>query len=253
MRPLRPRRPPMTPAFLTAEWRDLLIANYEVAPRRLAPYLPAGTELDLFEGKALVSFVGFRFLQTRVLGCTIPGHVDFEEINLRFYVTRTLADGTRRRGVVFLGEIVPRRMIAWVARHRYGEPYQHRPMRQRPGGDALGYECRVEGEWQGISARGVGSARPATEDPMAAFITEHYWGYTRRSAMRTDEYEVTHPVWKVRDAVDIVNTLDTAALYGPDLADLVRPIAHSACIAEGSAVAVHRGVPLSVERTGSRS
>ena len=231
--------------FLTAEWRDLLILNYEVAPDRLRPFVPAGAALDLFEGKALVSFVGFRFLRTRVRGVPIPGHVDFDEMNLRFYVTRTLPDGSVRRGVAFLGEIVPRRAIACVARVVYGEPYHRRAMRHRQD-DGLAYECRVGREWQGVRGRAVGPARPATDDPAAAFITEHYWGYTRRSATRTDEYEVRHPVWRVRDALDAACTLDLATVYGPACEGLIRPVVHSALVAEGSAVEVLPGAPLEV-------
>ena len=229
--------------FLTAEWRDLLILNYEVAPDRLRPCLPAGTALDLYEGKALVSFVGFRFLHTRLRGIPIPGHTDFDEMNLRFYVTRTLPDGTVRRGVTFLGEIVPRRAIAAMARTIYGEPYQRRAMRHRLE-DGLAYECRIGGKWQGIRGRAVGPWRLATEDPAAAFITEHYWGYTRRSDTRTDEYAVRHPVWRVRDALDASCTLDLAATYGPALHGLIRPVVHSAHVAEGSAVEVHHGTRL---------
>ena len=74
--------------FLTARWQDLIMANYEVDPSLLESRLPAGTSLDLHEGKCFVSLVGFMFLDTRVLGIPIPYHRDFEEINLRFYVKR---------------------------------------------------------------------------------------------------------------------------------------------------------------------
>src|SRR5215467_13219391 len=97
--------------FLTAEWRDLIMANYEVDPSLLASRVPAGTELDLHEGKCFVSLVGFMFLDTRVLGFLVPFHVNFEEVNLRFYVRRVIDDEVRR-GVVFIKEIVPRYAIA---------------------------------------------------------------------------------------------------------------------------------------------
>jgi uncharacterized protein YqjF (DUF2071 family) len=45
--------------FLSAEWRDLVMLNYEVSPLLLQPYVPRGTELDSFEGKTFVSLVGF--------------------------------------------------------------------------------------------------------------------------------------------------------------------------------------------------
>src|SRR5262245_38215678 len=107
--------------FLTAEWRDLIMANYEVDPSLLASRVPAGTKLDLHEGKCFVSIVGFMFLDTRVLGFLVPFHVNFEEVNLRFYVRREVGEETRR-GVVFVKEIVPRFAIAAVARTLYGEP-----------------------------------------------------------------------------------------------------------------------------------
>src|SRR6478735_605434 len=114
--------------FLRAEWRSLVMLNYEVAPEVLTPWLPAGTELDQWHGRTLMSMVGFRFLQTRVLGITIPFHENFPEVNLRFYVRRNCG-GTWRRGVVFVREIVPRRAIAGVAQLLYGERYVRCPMR----------------------------------------------------------------------------------------------------------------------------
>jgi uncharacterized protein YqjF (DUF2071 family) len=41
------------------------MANYEVDPSILADRVPAGTQLDLQDGKCFVSLVGFMFLDTR--------------------------------------------------------------------------------------------------------------------------------------------------------------------------------------------
>jgi hypothetical protein len=54
--------------FLTAEWRKLIMANYEVNSELLREYLPAGTEPDTWNGKYFISLVGFLFLDTRVMG-----------------------------------------------------------------------------------------------------------------------------------------------------------------------------------------
>ncbi len=62
--------------------------NYAVDPAALAPHVPAGTELDVWNGTHYVSVVGFMFLKTRVLGIPIPFHMNFPEVNLRFYVRR---------------------------------------------------------------------------------------------------------------------------------------------------------------------
>jgi len=37
--------------FLTAHWKNLIMANYIIDPDILLPYLPKGTELDFYENK----------------------------------------------------------------------------------------------------------------------------------------------------------------------------------------------------------
>ncbi len=90
--------------FLKAEWRKLAMFNYKVNPDVLNPYLPKGTELDFFEGGCYVSLVGFMFLNTKVLGVSVPFHRDFEEVNLRFYVRKKVKTEWRR-GVVLLCQV----------------------------------------------------------------------------------------------------------------------------------------------------
>ena len=85
--------------FLTAEWRDLLMLNYEVAPELLRAHIPRATELDSFRGRTYVSLVGFCFRRTKLRGkLTVPFHSDFEEINLRCYVRREVRGEVRRGG-----------------------------------------------------------------------------------------------------------------------------------------------------------
>src|SRR6476620_2858144 len=97
----------MSKTFLTAEWRKLILINYEIDPDLLLPYIPFGTELDYWKDKCFVSLVGFRFVNTKIKGIAIPFHRDFEEINLRFYLKYNY-QGEWRRGVTFIKEIVPR-------------------------------------------------------------------------------------------------------------------------------------------------
>src|ERR1700687_2292845 len=99
--------------FLSADWRDLAMLNYEVDPDLLRKHVPAGTVLGSIDGKTFVSLVGFRFCNTRLFGrLPIPFHADFDEVNLRFYVRRRHS-GEDRRGVVFIREIVPKRAVAY--------------------------------------------------------------------------------------------------------------------------------------------
>jgi uncharacterized protein YqjF (DUF2071 family) len=167
-----------TPVFLTAAWRHLVMLNYEVPPALLAERVPRGTELDDWNGVTCVSMVGFRFLDTRVLGIPIPFHRDFNEVNLRFYVRRKGPEGWRR-GVVFVREIVPRAAIAWVARTLYNEPYLALPMRHRVDPEGTGtveYGWHRNGAWARLGATVHGAPAPMEAGSEAEFITEHYWG-----------------------------------------------------------------------------
>lgn len=250
----------MASRFLTAEWRDLVMLNYEVDPGVLLPLVPAGTDLDLWQGRALASVVGFRFLRTRVLGLAIPGHCNFEEVNLRFYVRRAGPEGLRR-GVVFVKELVPRFAIAWVARTLYNENYVALPMRheiqERPDIAArqVAYEWRHGGRWcrAGVTAGGTaGGATIPPPDSEATFITEHYWGYARQRDGGTVEYQVEHPQWRVSAATESVLECDVAALYGAPFAEALSRPPTSAFLADGSAVTVRRGVRLASISPGLR-
>ena len=240
---LRPRR------FLTAEWRHLLMLNYPVERALLEPLVPPGTSLDTFQGRAYVSLVGFLFLKTRVLGVPVSFHRDFEEVNLRFYVRR-FADGDWRRGVVFIKEIVPKAMIAAIARAAYNEAYVALPMRHRIELQPDGVPASVEFGWQqgeaafSLRAKAANPARVPRPGSLEEFITEHYWGYVRQRDGGCVEYQVEHPRWRVWTAVEAKFEGDATSLYGGDFATALRVAPASAFIAEGSVVTVFKGVRL---------
>jgi uncharacterized protein len=234
--------------FLRAEWRDLLIVNYEVPPDVVLPHLPHGCELDLYEGRCLVSLVGFRFLRTQLLGrLPIPFHINFDEFNLRFYVVRR-ASGEVRRGVTFVREYVPRWAIATTARLLYQEPYRAVPMwrdlKLYRGEGAAAYGIWVGGEWHILRGAAEGPRLYAPDDPAIGFITEHYWGYTRRGPGRTSEYQVVHPPWYGRVVPDARFDGDPGITYGPQWREWLTARPHSAFLAEGSEVAVMGGAGL---------
>lgn len=234
--------------FLTAQWRDLVMLNWPVDAALLAPLVPAGTELDLREERCYLSLVAFRFLDTRVRGVYVPGHRDFEEINLRFYVKRS-AGGETRRGVVFIKEIVPRAAIAFVARALYGEPYVSLPtaseVRADAAGKTAGYSWRQDAFAHSVALEcGPVAAEPAPGS-REAFIAEHYWGYTARRGGATAEYRVAHPAWAIRAATKAVCAVDAERLYGAELGRALSGPPEFAFLAEGSAVEVYPGERLS--------
>ena len=231
--------------FLTAEWRHLAMLNYQVDAGLLLPFVPAGTELDQWNGKVFVSLIGFRFLKTRVFGLPIPLHSNFDEVNLRFYVRRQERDELRR-GVVFIREIVPRRAIAFLARTFYNEKYVALPMsheiRSNHGsGLVVAYRWRGPHGWSTVSATAKGEPELPGAGSLEQFITEHYWGYAAQPNGGSMEYRVTHPAWRVWQARQAEFTGEVDDLYGKELAAVLRGNPASAFLAEGSPVTVGRG------------
>ncbi len=241
-------------AFLSAEWRYLAMFNFEIDPAILQSLVPQGTELDTWEGRTLISLVGFRFLNTRLRGVPIPFHRNFDDINLRFYVRRRATDGWRR-GVVFIKEVVPRRAIAAVGRWVYNENYVACRTRSsivlpdlqagKPGSVEYRWCSRV-GEHV-MRAQFAGEPRPLAGS-QERFIAEHYWGFVTQRDGSTLEYRVAHRPWRVWTAHDAELSGDVARFYGPEYADVLGDPLTSAFVAEGSPVTVHRGGRLGVGR-----
>jgi len=231
--------------FLTAEWRDLVMANYEVDPALLLPLVPAGCELDLHDGKCFVSLVGFMSLNTRVLGIPVPFHINFEEVNLRFYVRRE-TETEVRHGVVFVKEIVPRWAIAFVARTLYGEPYEAWQMSHIRNEREVSYFWSNGSRTNAIKVEIGDNLGVPDAGSHGEFIIEHYWGYTRRSEKRTDEYKVEHPKWELFATRNELINIDFAGTYGEQFAILNKTSPYSILLAKGSQIAVFKGQKISL-------
>jgi uncharacterized protein len=251
--------------FLTAEWRKLIMAQYEVAPEVLLRHLPRGLELDLYQGRCFVSLVGFLFDRVRILGVPVPGHTRFEEVNLRYYVKRKLppeqATGEKtlepgyRRGVVFLSEIVPKRAITAVARTLYGEAYstaktRHcwstegpsaRAVRHGAEPQEVRYDWKHRGTWQTLEVQAGNTAHAMQPGSLEEFITEHYWGFTPRRSGGTAQYAVEHRRWEVYPVRASRVAANFGSLYGPEFAALGGRTPDHVLLAEGAPVRIRWG------------
>ncbi len=234
----------MKDVFLSAEWKNLIMANYVVDKKVLEPYLPANTELDLWNNTCYVSLVGFMFLNTRIKGFKIPFHINFEEVNLRFYV-KYKDKNEWKRGVVFIKEIVPKPALTFIANTVYGEHYETLPMshkwEQKPDSLFVEYKWQKANEWNTIAV----STHPEPIDILPGseeeFITEHYWGYTKTDANKTSEYGVEHPRWKVYKTLDQKIDVNFAQNYGEQFEFLNSSTPKSVFLAEGSEIFVKKG------------
>lgn len=233
--------------FLTAEWRRLILLTYAVEPYLLESYLPEGLTLDLYkDDRAFVSFVAFDFLNTKVKGIPIPFHVNFPEINLRFYVQHTDKSGEVRRGVMFIKELVPKHCIALVANKIYNEPYESTSMTS--SFDIKNEEIMIEhqltykGTPHQFKIKVENKPYFPEENSTEHFFKEHSWGFGLNKKGQLTEYKVEHPVWKIyplKERFQINIQFDQ--LYGSSWSVLNGQIPYNIMVAEGSPIQVFPG------------
>ncbi|WP_433813815.1 YqjF family protein [Flavobacterium johnsoniae] len=227
--------------FLKAEWKNLALFNYEVDREILEKYLPEGTEIDIWNNKCYVSLVGFMFKNTKVLGIKVPFHVDFEEVNLRFYVKR-FENGEWKRGVVFIKEIVPKKAITFIANTLYQEHYETQKMRheiiESNNTNTFIYQWKNDKEWNTIELETKKVLTQIETNTEAEFITEHYFGYTKIDQETTFEYEVTHPRWEQYEVLNHRIDIDFEKNYGSDFGFLQTQKPTSVFLAKGSKITV---------------
>lgn len=229
--------------IITMEWRDLVIVTWSVDPALVAPLVPRGTVLDTWDGRALLSIVGLRFLNLRIAGLPVPLHQDFEQVNLRFYVRRDIG-GHARPGVVFIKQIVPSISMTLAARLLYHENVVVATMKHdvQPAENGWAqYEWLIDGVWNRLSALRSGPAVLPADDSIEAFIKERPWGYTRQPDGSTVEYHVEHPAWEVWQADEATVACDVARVYGPEYVDVFLSTPASSFVAVGSEAVLHPG------------
>lgn len=212
------------------------MANYVVDPSLLTPFIPLKTDLDLWNGRCYVSLVGFMFVNTRVKGFSIPFHVDFEEINLRFYVRHN-----DKRGVVFIKEIVPKPMVTLVANTFFNENYETLRTAHSwiasPGTLNIEYRWKKR-DWNVLRVSSEKTPVPILEGSEEEFITEHYWGYVKMNELDTTVYQVDHPKWEVYPVRSYSVDVDFGKVYGERFGFLGNTKPESIFLAEGSPISV---------------
>jgi uncharacterized protein YqjF (DUF2071 family) len=239
--------------FLRAHWKNLALLTYDIDPNLLSDVTPPDCTLDLRDGRAFVSLVAFDFLNTRVLRIAWPGYRNFPEINLRFYVRHRA-----ERGVCFIREFVPRRVVALLANLFYNEPYKAAEMSSRVA--ETSDSIAVEHSLNFAGRRGqlsISAAKPGVipaENSIEHFFKEHEWGFgtSRRGSLL--RYRVNHPVWEIYPITHYALDWDWAGIYGPKWEFLRDRKPISVILAAGSPVTVYpvrRLAPSAKETTPS--
>ena len=216
--------------FLTTHWRNLLVATYAAPEELLVKYLPTGVELDLRDGRAFCSLVGFQFQSTSVFGIPSPCLNNFPEWNLRIYVRRG-----EKRGIHFVREFVPHRLVTWAGRLTFNEPFKTAlvTVDVKTDGGVLNVDYYVTrgGRTHRLSASADAATSAATDTE--AHFTDLYWGFGE-----SREFRIERPAWEMHRLRQFDIDVDWAELYGPDWAGLNGRKPESVCLSAGSRVKV---------------
>ena len=192
---------------MSMRWCDLLFAHWRADADILRRWLPAGLELDLFEGHAYVGVVPFRMEGVAPRGLPeIPGLHAFPELNLRTYVT---AGG--KPGVWFFSLDAGQKLAVRVARGLFHLPYFDARMVVEQVGDRVGFSsvrANRSAAFEG-TYRPVGPTYRSKPGTLESWLTERYCLYAADRAGLIYRGSIAHEPWPLQGAeAEIrVNTL----------------------------------------------
>jgi uncharacterized protein len=221
-----PLQPGLPPGFLTEppplagrvlfaqDWCDVAFIHWRVDPDLVAPFMPAGTRPDTFDGDTFVALVPFEMRAASVLGTPkVPYFGDFLETNVRLYSV----DDAGRHGVVFASAETSRLLIALFARATVGVRYTWARQRATVNGTHRTWSTRRRWPQRGLRteiAIEVGPVMDAPDD-LTIFLTAR-WGLHTRLAGRTCWMPNHHEPWPLHHAT--VTHLDDGLVVGAGIA-----------------------------------
>jgi uncharacterized protein YqjF (DUF2071 family) len=203
----RPYPPPDRAWHMTMSWLDLLFAHWSFAPEQIRALLPAGLELDTFDGRAWVAVVPFRMKHVGPRGLNwLPGVSAFPELNVRTYV---VVDG--KPGVWFFSLDAANRIAVQAARTLFHLPYFRARMSCEEPDSYIDYRserCHAgapPGQFFG-RYRGVGPVYRSTPGTLEHWLTERYCLYAQDRAGRIRRGEIHHEPWPLQKAEADIHT-----------------------------------------------
>lgn len=193
---------PTGPWALTQTWTNLLFAHWPLAPEVVAATLPPGLPVDTYEHQAWLSIVPFVMRGVRPHAVTaVPWLSDFEELNLRTYVT---LDG--RPGVFFYSLDANNPVAVRLARRFFQLPYFNARQTVTKTGEWTHYNSKREAQWDAPAGnfvaryRATGPAREASAGSLEDWLTARYCFYTTDQRDGIYRCEIQHAPWHIQPA-----------------------------------------------------
>jgi uncharacterized protein YqjF (DUF2071 family) len=186
---------------MTQTWHDLLFAHWPVQPEAMARLIPAGLELDTFDGEAWVGIIAFRLSGIRLRWLPEIRLVSrFPEINVRTYVR---AGG--KPGVLFLSLDANNRLAIAMARPWFRLPYYLSQIEFDRKHEGIHFTSK-RGVWGGCDATfdahycPCGPAFTAAAGGLESWLTERYCYYSPGSRGKAYRCDIHHEQWRLQHA-----------------------------------------------------
>jgi uncharacterized protein YqjF (DUF2071 family) len=186
-------------------WHELLFAHWPLAPDAVRPRLPAGLELDLFDGAAWLGVIPFRMSGVRVrFAPPIPGTAAFPELNVRTYVH--CGD---RPGVYFFSLDAASSLAVEAARRWFGLPYFRAEMACDERGGEIEYRSTRVHAGASPAELAVsyaplpgpeGAPRASRPGTLEHFLTARYALYNEGPRGDLLTTEIDHAPWPLQPA-----------------------------------------------------
>lgn len=198
-------------------WESLVFCHWRVSVDELRPLIPAGLEIEEFDGSAWLGIVPFRITGLHARGIVpLRGLSAFNELNARTYVRA--AEG--KPGVWFFSLEATSRLAVRAARRQYRLPYFDARMSLRDGGSRIETECVRMGEDKAFSGafRAAGDPAVSPVGSLEFFLVERYCLYTEGGG-RLWRAEIHHAPWTVAPGEAEIgrNSIAPVALSGDPL------------------------------------
>ena len=208
------------PWLLRMRWLDLLFAHWPVDRDALAAQVPAGLELDTFDGRAWLGVVPFTMADVAPRGLpAVPRFSRFPEINVRTYVRHR-----GRPGILFLSLDAASRPTVEGARRVFHLPYFHATMSSRSIDGWIDYRSERR-DRRGPDARFAARFRPtgpprqAEPGSLEAWLTDRTRLFAIDGRGRVRPTRIAHPPWPLRPAEADIRGNTMAAAHGLVLPD----------------------------------
>lgn len=210
-------------------WLDLLFAHWPIDPAIMRALVPAGLDLDIYDGQAWVGVVPFHMADVGLR--TFPGVptvTNFPELNVRTYVTFK----GQKAGVYFFSLDAASPLAVAVARRWYHLPYFNAKMAAEIQGDTVTYNSQRT--HRGAPPANFAATYGPTGDiyhsksgTLEQWLTERYCLYAVDRRQRIYRGEINHAPWPLQPAQADISLNTMAQAHNIPLPDLP-PLLHFA-------------------------